>query len=147
MGVEEAIGYLELGMLSEAWEIIEDLPPEEKTNEPVLVIRLRILTGLSQWELGEHIASVLLSGGDESRQAVARFHHARARALWQSGDYDGARDQFRLAVDAWWSSHPNWPTGNVSLVGFVLGLKYRSTSDVMSSCGRREGVARPEAAA
>jgi len=99
--LEQAEGFIELGMFSDAWQVIEDLPPEEKTNEPVLVIRLRILTDLSQWELGEHVASVLLSGGEESRKTVARFHHARARVLWQSGDFDGARDQFRLAVNAW----------------------------------------------
>lgn len=46
-----------------------------------------------------------------------------------------------------WSSYPNWPTKYDSLVEFMLGLKYRSKSDVMSSCGRREGVARPEATA
>ena len=48
--LSRAEGFLELGMLSDAWEVIEDLPVKEKTSEPVLVIRLRILTGLSQWD-------------------------------------------------------------------------------------------------
>lgn len=56
---------------------------------------------LSVGDLGEEIARVLLSGGEESRKTVARFHHARARSLWQSGDFNGAREQFRLAVEAW----------------------------------------------
>ncbi|MDF1853197.1 MAG: hypothetical protein P1U85_20330, partial [Verrucomicrobiales bacterium] len=83
--LEQAEGFIELGMFSDAWQVIEDLPPEERTSEPVLVIRLRILTGLSQWELGEHIASVLLSGGAVGsgrtiRKAIpARFAISRAR--------------------------------------------------------------------
>lgn len=99
--LEQETGYFELGMFTDAWELIETLLPDEKTEAPVLDLRLRILTALSQWDLGEHIASILLSGGEESRKAIARFHHARARALWQSGDYDSARDHFRLAVEAW----------------------------------------------
>lgn len=75
--LEQAEGYVALGMFSDAWEVIEDLPPEEKTSEPVLVIRIRILTGLFQWELGEEMARLLLSGGERSRKTVARFHHAR----------------------------------------------------------------------
>ena len=99
--LSRAEGFLELGMFSDAWEVIEDLPVKEKTSEPVLVIRLRILTGLSQWDLGEHVASILLSGGEESRKAIARFHHARGRALWQTGDFSGARERFRHAVETW----------------------------------------------
>ncbi|MDF1863167.1 MAG: tetratricopeptide repeat protein, partial [Verrucomicrobiales bacterium] len=45
--------------------------------------------------------SLLVHAGEESRQTVARFHHARARCLYQSGDYDSARKEIRRAVDAW----------------------------------------------
>ncbi|MDF1659663.1 MAG: hypothetical protein P1U58_18760, partial [Verrucomicrobiales bacterium] len=41
-------------MFSDAWEATEELPPEERTSEPALVIRLQILTALAQWDLGEH---------------------------------------------------------------------------------------------
>ena len=93
--LEEAGGYVALGMFSDAWEATEELPPEERTSEPALVIRLQVLTGLAQWELGEHVASLLVHAGEESRQTVARFHHARARCLYQSGDYDSARKEIR----------------------------------------------------
>ncbi|MEM6823180.1 MAG: hypothetical protein AAF558_14710 [Verrucomicrobiota bacterium] len=99
--IKTATGYFELGMHEDAWEILESLPPKEKTIAPVLDLRLKILTALSQWALGEEIAKVLLHAGDEERKTVARFHHARGRAMWQSGDFDGARDQIRMAVEAW----------------------------------------------
>lgn len=97
----QAEGFTSLGMLSEAWEVIEDLPPKEKTSEPVLRIRLQVLTGLSKWELGAHIASVLLSGDQESRKVVSRFFLARGRGLAREEDYDGMRAEIRKAVDAW----------------------------------------------
>ena len=101
---EEATGYLDLGMCEDAWNVTEDLPPIDRVEPLVLELRLRILTAMEKWELGEGIANVLLSSAVEPqkcRKTVARFHHACARASWQSGDYDSARDQFRLAVDAW----------------------------------------------
>ncbi|MEM6820313.1 MAG: hypothetical protein AAF558_00030 [Verrucomicrobiota bacterium] len=99
--IRTATGYFELGMFSDSWEIIESLPPEEKTTAPVLDLRLRILSALSEWDLGEEIAKILVHAGNEERKTVARFHHARGRAMWQSGDCAGARDRFRLAVEAW----------------------------------------------
>lgn len=73
--------------------------------EPLLLeLRLRVLTALSQWELGEHVANVLVTSAIEParcQETCARFHHAHARATWQSGDYDGARDYFRQAVESW----------------------------------------------
>lgn len=88
-------------MFTDAWNATEELPPEERTGEPALVIRLQILTALAQWNLGEHIASLLIHASEDSRRTVARFHHARARCLYQSGDYDLARTEMRKAVDSW----------------------------------------------
>ena len=99
--MEQATGYWELGMFSDAWDTVELLPPDEKTESPVLDLRLRILTALAQWELGEQIANLLLHAGDDERRTVARFHHARARSFWQCERYDDARREFRRAVEAW----------------------------------------------
>ncbi len=99
--LKQASGYCELGMFPDAWDLIESLPPDKKTEAPVLDFRLRILTALSQCELGEQIANLLLHAGDDERRTVARFHHARARSLWQCDRYDDARSEFRRAVDAW----------------------------------------------
>ncbi len=96
-----ARGYIELEMFSEAWEEIEALPPQEKVSPVVLDCRLRILTALSQWDLGEQVAATLAHAGEKEKKTVARFHHARARGLWQSGQHADSRSEFRKAVEAW----------------------------------------------
>ncbi|MEC5129012.1 hypothetical protein VSU19_19785 [Verrucomicrobiales bacterium BCK34] len=99
--LKQANGYFELEMFSQAWEIIESLPPAERTKSDILELRLRILTGLSHWQLGEQIAKLLVEAGDSERKTVARFYHAHARAMWQSGNNGTARKYFRRAVEAW----------------------------------------------
>lgn len=85
--IKEATGYCELGMFSDAWDLIESLPPEEKTKAATLDLRLQILTALSQWDLGEHLAELLLYAGESESRTVARFHHSRARAFYDIGEY------------------------------------------------------------
>ncbi|MDA8909236.1 hypothetical protein N9I65_03570 [bacterium] len=99
--LEQETGYFELGMFTDAWELIETLLPDEKTEAPVLDLRLRILTALSQWDLGEHIASLLIHAGEAEKKTVARFYHAHARSLYESARYDDAREAVRHAVEAW----------------------------------------------
>ena len=98
--IEKAKGYFELSMFAESWETVETLPSSRKTDTLVLDLRLRILTSLSQWELGQQLAGLLIYAGDSERRTVARFHHAHARALWQSGEFRAARLHFRRAVEA-----------------------------------------------
>lgn len=99
-----AEGFFELGMFEEAWNATEDLPPIDRVEPLVLELRLRVCTALSQWELGEHIANVLVSSAiepEKCREACARFYHARARFLCETGDNEGARLAMRAASDAW----------------------------------------------
>jgi hypothetical protein len=97
----KAEGYFELGMFSESWETLESINASERASSPVLEIRLRILTALSQWDLGEQIASVLIHSGEKAKRTVSRFHHARSRVFYQTGDFTRARAEIRKAVDAW----------------------------------------------
>ncbi len=39
-----------------AWDALEELPPERKTDEPVLVMRLAVLQAMERWEMGATIA-------------------------------------------------------------------------------------------
>ena len=57
--ITRAEGFFELGMHNEAWNETEELPPIDRAEPLVLELRLRILTALSQWELGASIANVL----------------------------------------------------------------------------------------
>ena len=96
-------GFFELGMFEEAWAETEELPPIDRVEPLVLELRLRILTALEKFELGEHIASVLVSSAVEPkkcRETVARFHYARAVALCDASEFEEARVAIRAASDA-----------------------------------------------
>lgn len=57
-----AHGYLELGMYQEAWEALEALPPEERHEPHVLVVRMEIYRALKKYEamasVAEHLTTV-----------------------------------------------------------------------------------------
>ena len=57
--LQAAEGYLELGMLVEANDEIENLPPELKTSSAVLVLRLEIYRAAEKWSLMEVVAQEL----------------------------------------------------------------------------------------
>lgn len=102
--VEEAEGFLELQMFEDAWNRLEEISPQHKSEASVLVLRLKILTALSQWDLGQEIANLLnqsLSKEDPNREFVARFYHARAGCCADSESYEEAREWMRKASEAW----------------------------------------------
>ncbi|MEM6822238.1 MAG: hypothetical protein AAF558_09880 [Verrucomicrobiota bacterium] len=100
----EAEVFVELHMYEDAWNRIEEIAPEDKTEASVLVLRLRILTALSQWDLGHEIARLLhrsFAKEDPLREFVARFYHARARCCAELNSYEEARKWMRSASEAW----------------------------------------------
>ena len=99
----QAEGYADLGLHERAWHTLEQLPPSARTKSPVLELRLRILTSMERWQLGESIARVLASAKvdcDKCLETVARFHHAYAPHLSLAGDGTASREQIRAAVAA-----------------------------------------------
>ena len=77
--IQQAEGYLELGMIPEAWEATETLEPLDRCEPLAVEIRLRIATQAEHWELGEGLANVLLFSEVEPercRETCTRFHHA-----------------------------------------------------------------------
>jgi len=99
-----AEGYFLLGMLTEAWDATEDFPPIDRVDPLVLEIRLRILTKRGDWDLGEHLANVLVASAikpEKCRETVARFHYGHACTLSREGKNAAARDAIRAASDAW----------------------------------------------
>jgi hypothetical protein len=55
----EAVGYLELGMLQDAWDALEEIPAEQRHLPPVLQIRLEIYRRMEKYEgmatIAEHL--------------------------------------------------------------------------------------------
>ncbi|MFT5405686.1 MAG: hypothetical protein ACI9DF_004541 [Verrucomicrobiales bacterium] len=52
----EAEGYLLLSMNQDAWDVLDALPPEHKTANKVLRLRMHIALELERWELGATVA-------------------------------------------------------------------------------------------
>ena len=97
-----AEGYIDLGMHEEAWACLEELPPIDRIMPEVIDLRVRICLAMERWEMGSHLANVLsTSVSEEYRKNVARFYHAYARHLCANGMAVLAKEQVRLAVEAW----------------------------------------------
>lgn len=92
--IERAEGFLVLGMATEAWQALEDLPSAAKNLPRVLELRLECLGLLKEWHkvvlLGEGIVRVL----PES----ATVHFWLACALAQTGRLDEAREHAKTAA-------------------------------------------------
>ncbi len=58
--LQPAIGYLQLGMVEEANEEIETLPPETKNEKIVLELQVNIYGGTSSWQRMREVAGVLV---------------------------------------------------------------------------------------
>lgn len=93
--IEQAEGYLALGMGLDAWETLEGLPAESKNDQCVLELRLECLCRESAWEtavlLGDSITAAL------PQSALALFWLAVARC--QCGDVRGARVTLARAIE------------------------------------------------
>ena len=66
----EALGYVELGLFEEAWEALDELPPDEKTSPGVMRLRLPCALHFQRWDMVETLAEVLRYG-DHDDQVIA----------------------------------------------------------------------------
>lgn len=57
--LDPALGYLALGMFEAAWNELEDLPPEFKSTDQVLAIRIGIYQGFEKWTSARILAESL----------------------------------------------------------------------------------------
>ena len=115
-----------------AWLALEELRPIDRVMPEVIDLRLRILTCLCKWGLGDNLASVLRFAGEDDDDAqrykitVAEYCHARARALCADGDIDGAKQRVRMAGELWATSRSPPPVG--AAAGSTAVLKSGSAS-------------------
>lgn len=99
--LSEAEGLADLGLWAEAWETLEALPPEARSEPAALRVRLRCCPGVGAWDIGEHVAGVLCYGKDTDREVAAGFYHALAVFHAKAGNREGAEDAIKCAVDTW----------------------------------------------
>jgi len=62
------LGYIDLGMFEDAWEELENLPPELRSNGPVLELRISIYQGMGKWEAARMLAESLAKRCPENPQ-------------------------------------------------------------------------------
>ena len=51
-----AYGYHELGMHQDAWDELENMPPQDRPRLEVILMRLSIFQAMRKWEMGAEIA-------------------------------------------------------------------------------------------
>ena len=97
-----ARAFLELGAPLKAWEMLEDLPPEQRTHPDVFSCRLAVLTALEEWEHGLELLRLLEPSPEvQPRRDCAAFCHAYARHLCATGRIEEAREHVERASHLW----------------------------------------------
>ncbi len=64
--LEATVGYIALGMHEDAWDELENLPPEFRADDVVLALRIEILQGLRKWESCRVLAESLAKASPEN---------------------------------------------------------------------------------
>ena len=98
MTITEIEGFADLGMFQEAWETLEELPPDVRASSLALRIRLRCCPPIGAWGIGEQVANFLREGDRLDKACAAGFYHANARRLIELGDQQGALENVNAAV-------------------------------------------------
>jgi hypothetical protein len=100
--IREAEGYAELGLFLEAWEKLEDLPPDQRLLPGVIRVRLIVCEGLQKWSLGKELAALVDPPQPLSlREAAGNFLMAMSNHLCLTADRKAALEALRAAVDIW----------------------------------------------
>jgi Tfp pilus assembly protein PilF len=77
--LQPAIGYLQLGMMEEANEVVEALPPEAKTEKMVLGLQVEIYRETSSWQRMREVAGFLTHEWPGDSQHWISFAYATRR--------------------------------------------------------------------
>ena len=64
--LEAALGYLDLGMHQDAWDELENLPPELRADDRVLELRIKIYQRLEKWNSARVLAESLAKRSPEN---------------------------------------------------------------------------------
>ncbi len=86
---------MELGLSVEAWETLEDLPPDAKNHPNVLTLRVRILAHEREWQKVVFLADGVL----KAFPSLSSVWFNLAKAKTQLGDLDAARAALKRACE------------------------------------------------
>jgi predicted Zn-dependent protease len=102
--IEAAHGYHELGMYSDAWMVLDDLPPEDKAHPLVVLLRLDILLGMDRWD----DAVALGTGACRQWPVIDGFFLKTATALMELQDHPKAKFLLLAGPESLQQKAPYW---------------------------------------
>ena len=107
----DAEAELLLGRYTEAWDLINSLPPGAEETSRAIVVKLMVCEARSDWSEGEKLAGgVTRKCTPGERQAAGRFLFALAMARCQASE-------FKLARAAVVALCQVWPEGKALALG------------------------------
>jgi hypothetical protein len=96
-----AEGLVIIGLYQDAWDTIEELPPEFETLPRVLRVRLACCIGLDAWERGSEIASLMAQMDLERTTSTTLRPSGSPSAIpWERGLVTEAREVITRAIQA-----------------------------------------------
>ena len=101
MTITEAERLADLELWEDAWQALEELPPEERSAPQVIRLRLECAIGLERWNMVKELAGHLAKGGDDDRRAAATTLRVLAGVAIRSREIEAAKELVRLAIEAW----------------------------------------------
>lgn len=99
MSIKAAEGYVELGLFQEAWDELDDLPPEEKTSPTVMRLRLPCSIHFEKWDMVETLAEILRYGDSDDQLIAAATFKTLAVVACRTGKTELAKRYVRSAVE------------------------------------------------
>ena len=102
--IEAAHGFHELGMHTDAWTVLDDLPPEDKAHPLVVLLRLDILLGMDRWD----DAVALGTGACRQWPVVDGFFFKTVTALIELHEYQQAKDLLLAGPESLQQKAPYW---------------------------------------
>ena len=118
--IEPAQGYYELGMFSDAWTALDDLPAQDKDHPLIIMLRLDILLALHRLD----DAVVLGSGACRQWPVVDGFYIITVAALIGLSEYAKAKDLLLAAPSSLQQKASYW---------YDLSRCQSQTGDVLSA--------------
>lgn len=101
MTLDEAQGLAELELWDDAWQALDELPPEDQLDPRVIRLRLECAIGMERWNTVMELAGHLSRGDDQDRLAAAAGFRLLAVVAIQSRHIDTAKDLVARAIEAW----------------------------------------------
>lgn len=91
----QAEGFMELGMFPDAWNALEELPPEQRASPQVFGFRVKILVALKKLEE----ARIVAEGMERKFPQASESWQALALVFLSEGDKKNSKEALRKSFE------------------------------------------------